>query len=57
MSQQIPFGFTSTASEVLAGVDLSGKTMIVTGGQRHRHRNGKEPSRRRCLRNNCSEAR
>jgi NAD(P)-dependent dehydrogenase (short-subunit alcohol dehydrogenase family) len=32
MSQQIPFGFTSTASEVLAGVDLSGKTMIVTGG-------------------------
>jgi NAD(P)-dependent dehydrogenase (short-subunit alcohol dehydrogenase family) len=32
MAQQIPFGFTSTASEVLAGVDLSGKTMIVTGG-------------------------
>lgn len=32
MSQQIPFGFTSTASEVLAGVDLTGKTMIVTGG-------------------------
>ena len=32
MSQQNPFGFTSTASEVLAGVDLSGKTMIVTGG-------------------------
>lgn len=26
------FGFTSTASEVLAGVDLTGKTMIVTGG-------------------------
>jgi NAD(P)-dependent dehydrogenase (short-subunit alcohol dehydrogenase family) len=26
------FGFTSTATEVLAGVDLHGKTMIVTGG-------------------------
>lgn len=26
------FGFTSTASEVLAGVDLHGKTVIVTGG-------------------------
>lgn len=26
------FGFTNTASEVLAGVDLTGKTMIVTGG-------------------------
>jgi NAD(P)-dependent dehydrogenase (short-subunit alcohol dehydrogenase family) len=32
MSQQIPFGFSSTASEVLSGVDLSGKNMIVTGG-------------------------
>jgi NAD(P)-dependent dehydrogenase (short-subunit alcohol dehydrogenase family) len=27
-----PFGFTSTASEVIAGVDLSGKRAIVTGG-------------------------
>lgn len=27
-----PFGFQSTASEVLAGVDLSGKRAIVTGG-------------------------
>ena len=26
-----PFGFTSTAAEVLAGVDLSGKRAIVTG--------------------------
>lgn len=29
---QLPFGFHSTASEVLRGVDLPGKTMIVTGG-------------------------
>lgn len=29
---QSPFGFHSTASEVLRGVDLRGKTMIVTGG-------------------------
>ncbi|MER8953300.1 SDR family NAD(P)-dependent oxidoreductase [Mesorhizobium sp. M0833] len=29
---QLPFGFHSTASEVLRGVDLRGKTMIVTGG-------------------------
>ncbi len=28
----IPFGFSTTASEVLAGVDLSNKTIIVTGG-------------------------
>jgi NAD(P)-dependent dehydrogenase (short-subunit alcohol dehydrogenase family) len=27
-----PFGFRSTASEVIAGVDLTGKTAIVTGG-------------------------
>ena len=27
-----PFGFTSTAAEVIAGVDLSGKRCIVTGG-------------------------
>src|ERR1700753_3776448 len=27
-----PFGFTSTAAEVIAGVDLSGKRAIVTGG-------------------------
>ena len=26
-----PFGFTSTAAEVIAGVDLSGKRAIVTG--------------------------
>ncbi|WEZ85712.1 SDR family NAD(P)-dependent oxidoreductase (plasmid) [Rhizobium sp. 32-5/1] len=32
MSQHLPFGFSSTASEVLSGVDLTGKTMIVTGG-------------------------
>ncbi|RCW82343.1 SDR family NAD(P)-dependent oxidoreductase [Phyllobacterium bourgognense] len=32
MSRLIPFGFSSTASEVLSGVDLTGKTMIVTGG-------------------------
>ncbi|MDR6635537.1 hypothetical protein J2X72_004351 [Phyllobacterium sp. 1468] len=29
---QLPFGFHSTASDVLKGVDLRGKTMIVTGG-------------------------
>jgi len=27
-----PFGFASTAAEVVAGVDLSGKRCIVTGG-------------------------
>jgi NAD(P)-dependent dehydrogenase (short-subunit alcohol dehydrogenase family) len=27
-----PFGFHSTASEVVAGVDLTGKTAIITGG-------------------------
>src|SRR5437870_3928250 len=27
-----PFGFNSSADEVLAGVDLSGKNAIVTGG-------------------------
>ncbi len=32
MNLNIPFGFESTAREVLAGVDLSGKTAIVTGG-------------------------
>lgn len=32
MSQNPPFGFSSTAAEVLSGVDLTGKTMIVTGG-------------------------
>jgi hypothetical protein len=26
-----PFGFDSTASEVIAGIDLSGKRAIVTG--------------------------
>lgn len=29
---QLPFGFHSTASDVLKGIDLHGKTMIVTGG-------------------------
>ncbi len=29
---QTPFGFDSTAAEVIAGIDLSGKTAIVTGG-------------------------
>ncbi|MCQ1775831.1 SDR family NAD(P)-dependent oxidoreductase [Neorhizobium galegae] len=29
---QLPFGFHSTASEILRGVDLHGKTMIVSGG-------------------------
>jgi NAD(P)-dependent dehydrogenase (short-subunit alcohol dehydrogenase family) len=28
----IPFGATSTASEVTAGIDLSGKRVVVTGG-------------------------
>ncbi|MDH4438829.1 MAG: SDR family NAD(P)-dependent oxidoreductase [Rhizobium sp.] len=32
MSQHLPFGFSSTATDVLSGVDLTGKTMIVTGG-------------------------
>lgn len=32
MSADIPFGFASTANEVLEGVDLSGKNIIVTGG-------------------------
>src|SRR6187551_1179342 len=27
-----PFGFDSTAAEVIAGIDLSGKRAIVTGG-------------------------
>ncbi|KIV60825.1 putative oxidoreductase [Rhizobium sp. UR51a] len=32
MSADIPFGFASTANEVLEGIDLSGKNIIVTGG-------------------------
>ena len=32
MSQPFPFGFSSTADEVLSGIDLTGKTIIVTGG-------------------------
>ncbi|MBD9508167.1 SDR family NAD(P)-dependent oxidoreductase [Ensifer sp. ENS07] len=32
MTDQPPFGFSTTASEVLSGIDLTGKTMIVTGG-------------------------
>ena len=27
-----PFGFDSTAAEVVAGIDLSGRRAIVTGG-------------------------
>ncbi|GIF18113.1 nucleoside-diphosphate-sugar epimerase [Actinoplanes tereljensis] len=27
-----PFGFTSTADEILAGVDLTGRRAVVTGG-------------------------
>lgn len=29
---QLPFGFHSTASDVLKGIDLQRKIMIVTGG-------------------------
>jgi len=32
MTHQLPFGFSTTASEVLSEIDLTGKTMIVTGG-------------------------
>jgi NAD(P)-dependent dehydrogenase (short-subunit alcohol dehydrogenase family) len=32
MLQHLPFGFSLTATDVLSGVDLTGKTMIVTGG-------------------------
>ncbi|NNH81595.1 SDR family NAD(P)-dependent oxidoreductase [Rhizobium laguerreae] len=32
MTTTLPFGFSSTAAEVLSGVDLAGKNMIVTGG-------------------------
>ena len=32
MKTELPFGFSTTAAEVLSGVDLTGKTMIVTGG-------------------------
>ena len=28
----IPFGFSSTATEIAAGVNLAGKRAIVTGG-------------------------
>ena len=28
----IPFGFDSTAAEVVEGIDLTGKQAIVTGG-------------------------
>jgi hypothetical protein len=30
---QTPFGFDSTAAEVIDGVDLSGRRAIVTGGE------------------------
>lgn len=32
MLHQIPFGFATNASEVLTGIDLTGRNMIVTGG-------------------------
>jgi NAD(P)-dependent dehydrogenase (short-subunit alcohol dehydrogenase family) len=32
MTSPIPFGFSSTAAEVLKGVDLTGRNVIVTGG-------------------------
>ncbi|WP_082928074.1 SDR family NAD(P)-dependent oxidoreductase [Rhizobium bangladeshense] len=32
MTTMLPFGVSSTAAEVLSGVDLVGKNMIVTGG-------------------------
>lgn len=32
MSDLTPFGATSTAAEVVAGIDLTGRTVIVTGG-------------------------
>jgi len=32
MTTELPFSFSTTAAEVLTGVDLTGKTMIVTGG-------------------------
>jgi NAD(P)-dependent dehydrogenase (short-subunit alcohol dehydrogenase family) len=31
-SADAPFGFSTTADDVLKGIDLAGKTMIVTGG-------------------------
>ena len=32
MTSSIPFGFSSTAADVLEGVELSGRNVIVTGG-------------------------
>ena len=32
MTSPIPFGFSSTAADVLEGVDLAGRNVIVTGG-------------------------
>lgn len=32
MTSQIPFGFSSTAADVLKGLDLRGRNVIVTGG-------------------------
>ena len=32
MKTAIPFGFTSTAADILDGVDLTGQTVVVTGG-------------------------
>ena len=36
MTEQLPlksgFGMRSTAAEVIAGIDLTGKTALVTGG-------------------------
>ena len=34
MAQSIPFGARSTADQVLAGIDLTRKRMVVTGCDR-----------------------
>jgi hypothetical protein len=36
MAQSIPFGARSTADQVLAGVDLTRKRMVVTGRVRQK---------------------
>ena len=46
-SMRTPFGFASTADEVIAGIDLSGQRAIVTGGAgRHRRSRPLVPSPR-----------
>ena len=32
MTSTIPFGFSSTSADVLEGVDLGGRNVVVTGG-------------------------